>query len=33
MKPSSHKSSTHQMQFYFNRCLRMVREDKNWEIK
>jgi hypothetical protein len=31
MKPSAQKSFIHQMQFYFNRCLRIVRADKNIE--
>ncbi len=29
LRPSTVKSSIHQMQFYFNRCLRIVRQDKN----
>lgn len=30
LKPSTQKSSMHQMQFYFNRCLKITRrDDKN----
>lgn len=27
MKPANHKSAIHQMQFYFNRCLRIAKQD------
>lgn len=27
MKPATHKSAIHQMQFYFNRCLRIAKQD------